>query len=254
MYQRKDSNAPSTDSLVACRALVRGIDRSGQTLKKIAILGNFTLTGLSECVIAKSYLQDIFVEVFAGAYNQWQQEILSKNLYSFGPDIIFLFLDFHGLDQDFFLNDRSKIATYRKSFEHNTIDMVLRYLSELGSRTKAKIVISTAVKTWPPPHDILESKLADGWYEIIDFYNQKLKDWCRNSGQFFVFDLDQWLSHVGKKWAWNDKYLFVADMRVSPLALPLWAEELVSYLIPLSGQKKKCIVVDLDNTLWGGVI
>jgi FkbH-like protein len=50
------------------------------------------------------------------------------------------------------------------------------------------------------------------------------------------------------------KFFFLADMRLNPEIMPALAKELCAYLIAVFGKTKKCLVLDLDNTLWGGII
>ncbi len=62
---------------------------------KIAILSNFTITGLSESIKVKCNKINVDCSSYVGGYNQYNQEILNSesNLYKFGPEITFLIID-----------------------------------------------------------------------------------------------------------------------------------------------------------------
>ncbi len=54
---------------------------------------------------------------------------------------------------------------------------------------------------------------------------------------------------------WHTKFKELGDLRLAPQAFPDFADqELIGEVVAISGATKKCLVVDLDNTLWGGVV
>ena len=248
MDRLKEKIISESDTFASCILLSKEIDKILKKAdKKAAILSNFTVKGLSECLKVKSFANDIFLQVYEGEYGQWKQEILGNKLYEFKPDIIFLLIDAHGLDNNIFYSNND--------IKHEEIKNELsQFVDYIKSKTDAKIVVSNSVKIWPPIAGIFDSKLKNGYYGIVDDYNNNLLNIYKNDGQVFIFNFNEWLGYVGKKNFWYDKYYFMADMNLSPEAVPSLADELTSYLIPLAGKKKKCIVLDLDNTLWGGVI
>jgi len=255
MNALKEKIISQSDTMASCILLSKEIDKISKKIdKKVAVLSNFTVKGLSECLRVKSFINDIFLQVYEGEYGQWKQEILGNRLYEFKPDIIFLLVDAHGLDNNIIYGDdgtnHDEIEKSKKEAK-NELSQLIDYIKR---KTNAKIVVSNSVKIWPPIAGIFDSKLKNGYYGIVDDYNNNLLKAYKNDGQVFIFNFNEWLGYIGKKNFWCGKYYFVADMRLSPEAIPLLAEELTSYLIPLAGKKKKCIVLDLDNTLWGGVI
>ena len=56
-------------------------------------------------------------------------------------------------------------------------------------------------------------------------------------------------------WEWSDeRFYFDAKLPCAPQLLPVLAHSLVSLILAIRGKSRKCLVLDLDNTLWGGVI
>jgi FkbH-like protein len=62
------------------------------------------------------------------------------------------------------------------------------------------------------------------------------------------------VTKFGEKHIFDYKQFFFGDMKISLDYIPYLASELMSYVIGYLGMSKKCIVLDLDNTLWGGVV
>ncbi|MCQ9207748.1 MAG: HAD-IIIC family phosphatase, partial [Omnitrophica bacterium] len=70
----------------------------------------------------------------------------------------------------------------------------------------------------------------------------------------FVFDYDSFAANIGKNNIVNDKMRYLADMKISPDIIPHLCEEYMRYIRALAGLMRKCVVLDLDNTLWGGIV
>src|SRR5207302_4131918 len=69
-----------------------------------------------------------------------------------------------------------------------------------------------------------------------------------------IHDLDELSATVGRR-TWNDeRYFHHAKLPCAPECLVEYAHSVASLLMAQSGLSKKCLVLDLDNTLWGGVI
>lgn len=178
------------------------------------MLSNFTVKGVEEKLRQQAARYGIPIQAYLGEYGQWQQEILGEELYAFKLDIIYLVVDFEDAVSQISLID------------------------QLCFKTSAKIIVCTKV----------DESAAD------TAVNEELVRRFKNNTQVHVFDFNRWIASLGKDAYWNTKYRELADMRLAPHAFELFANELVAYLVPLAGKTKKCLVLDLDNTLWGGVI
>lgn len=85
-----------------------------------------------------------------------------------------------------------------------------------------------------------------------------LCDFDGSMGQYqnprvFIFDFVGFLEKIGKTKYWNTKYAVLGDFRLAPDAFPLLAERFMGYAVVAAGNTKKCLVLDLDNTLWEGI-
>lgn len=239
----------------SCARFTREIEKMDVAEKKtVALISNFTLTGLDACLKTKSFLFDIPLDVYMGEYGQWQQEILGEKLYTDNPEMIFALLDLCGVGSD----DWSSIhAATDEEFEErmqHVVGTITSMVATLTEKTDAKIVLSTMPSMARPLLGIADNTHARGYRQYVQSINDILVARYADNAQVLLFDFDGWLGEIGKAKHWYDKYLFLGDMRLSPEAFPALAEELCAYLVPLTGKTKKCIVLDCDNTLWGGVV
>lgn len=242
-----------SDSIAICRSFSKEIDMVEGSRRRVALLSSYTIKGLGDCLKTKAFPNGILLDIYEGEYSQWRQEILGNTLYDFDPEIIFILVDFFGMEDDAFFG-HSDPGFDIKVYCEGRFGELSQYLQELKSRTKAKIVVANGVTPAFSILGVLEGKSNNAYSTAIRIFNQELLSLAKDDTQVFVFDMDQWLGKIGKKNVWCSKYYYIGDMKLAPIAIPVLAHEFMDYVVPLFGKKKKCIVVDLDNTLWGGVI
>lgn len=256
MDKFKEKIIRESDSINSCLNFSKEIDNLTKSAakKKIALLSSFTIRGLAECLKTKAFSVDIFLDIYQGEYAQWQQEILSPSLYAFQPEAIFILVDYFGPDKEIYFDYHQKNQGDLEQSFNQLQQELFQLIDQLKQKSQAKIIVSNAPKLWPTVMGIFDQKLSLGFESMVSTFNRQLTENYQNDSQVFVFDFENWLANIGKNNFWLDKYFFMADMKIAPEALPILAEELTAFLIPLTGKVKKCLVLDLDNTLWGGVI
>ena len=223
---------------------------------RIGILCSFTINGLEETMRVKSAEKNIDCVTYVGGYNQYNQEILNheSNLYKFSPDITFLIIDTRNIFGDLFYLPYFVSASERKNFVEKKLKEIQNLANTFTSRTKSKLVIANF--TIPPysPHGIFETKTEYGFHQMINDLNRGLIDSFVNSNSIYVYDFNGFVSRYGEDNVFDYKQFFFGDMKISLDYIPYMANDLMGYVIGHLGLSKKCIVLDLDNTLWGGIV
>ncbi len=88
--------------------------------------------------------------------------------------------------------------------------------------------------------------------KILNF-NQRIKKKCLNA-QIQIFDIQSISNYIGLQNFYDDKINFLAKTLYSEYALNIISKELAKQIYAHQHVRKKCLVLDLDNTLWGGVL
>lgn len=223
---------------------------------RIALLPSFTVKGLRETLTVKCHEQQVSAEVYEPGYNQYANEILSTDsgLSRFGPDIIFLFIDLLTiLGEDYLLpyvpgHDR------RDDWISGNLREIRSLVASLKTQYKAKIVLHNFNVPTRSPLGILEPKQKCGIIGSVETLNTELRRSYRDDPQVFVFDYNGFCSDFGKQRLFNYQMYYLGDIRVDFDAIPVLCDYYMPYITTLASKNKKCIVVDLDNTLWGGVV
>ena len=223
---------------------------------KVAILPSFTLNGLDEIFHVKCSEVGIRYQSYVAGYNQYNQEILNpkSDFYNFSPDITFLILDVRNLLGDYFYFPYSISSAERKSLVKEKINELEKLILQFKNNSSSKLVITNFNTPSYSPNGIIETKSEFGFHEMIHDMNKSLKDIAKNQNSIYVYDFNQFVSKHGEKNIFDYKQFHIGDIQIAFNYIPYFAHELMGYVKPMFGINRKCIVLDLDNTLWGGIV
>lgn len=101
-------------------------------------------------------------------------------------------------------------------------------------------------------HD-LALKLRDKTGARVVFLTPRSSSYGNNEHIWYV-NFHELIAELGLGQHWNTKYRELGDFRLAPDAFSKLADNLIGKAVAVSGATKKCLVVDLDNTLWDGVV
>ncbi len=224
---------------------------------RLAVIGSSTLEPLAACIDIKVRLLGLHVDTFVGGFNTYRQEALnpSSSLYSHNPDVVILAIDAWSLlDQDFLSSFPRMNTEDRETLVDNITNEVLNVAQALEQNSSALVLVNNFLIPVFTPLGIVDSKQVLGLREFFQQANARLIDALRTTDRIHVVDLDAIASDFGKSRLvdWNTFYR--GSVSFSADFMPFLADEYVRYVRALKGLSKKCIVLDLDNTLWGGII
>lgn len=216
---------------------------------KIALIGSTTLNLLVPILRAKCAASGIAADIYCGEFAQYNQEILDPDsgLAAFSPDVIIIAPDWRALSLPDEVNDPDTISETHISSLKN---LWRRCLDRWGA-----FVIQHNFDIPPTdPYGYMSAAKKNGRGRVIRQINLKLWEAAEHEGGVAILDVEQIASIFGKT-TWTDPALWhTARQYPSAEALPLLAHYQAGLLRAFYGLSAKCLVVDLDNTLWGGVI
>jgi FkbH-like protein len=254
-----------TQGLMDYMSLARKIDEKAEYEKapanrklRIALLSSFTISGIKETLLVKCDANGIHPLFYIGAYNQYNQEILDKSsdLYDFNPDLVFLLLDTRTVSGELYFQTSSEAnEEVLRAWTNTTIKTITSLVTQLEQNaSKAKIIVNNLEVPTYSPLGIIENKQSYSLKRSIEEVNFGLAEAFRNDPRAFVFDYEEFASKVGKNNSVDYKMYYLGDMRINPQVIPNLCDEYIPFIRALLSMVKKCLVLDLDGTLWGGVI
>jgi FkbH-like protein len=230
--------------------------RSAQPDLKLAILGNFTLDLLPRYVDVHCAREGLRSAFYVGKFGQYVQEVLDEGseLARFQPDVVLLALSLRLLQPDRMAAFSSMPAAERRNF----CEEVVSHLESWAERAVANLPATLLIGNFPAPAyplaGVADVKSKYGETELYLEINLELLRRFKGNPRVRLFDLERLASRYGKDRVLDPKMYYLAKMEWSPGFLPTVAAELVRQVKAIRGLGKKCLVLDLDNTLWGGVV
>jgi FkbH-like protein len=235
----------------------RNLDTSNYEKKiRIGILGSFILNGLEETLRVKCAEKKIDASIFVSGYNQYNQDILNQKsvLYNFSPDATFLILDTRSILGNFFYSPYSLSIEQRNELVEKKAEELITLFEVFTKNSKSKLIITNLSIPTYSPYGICETKSEFGLQEMVMKINSKLYNYAQQNQSVYIFDFNGFVSRYGESNVFDYRQYFFGDIKISLEIIPVLAEDLMGYVKAMMGLNKKCIVLDLDNTLWGGIV
>lgn len=215
---------------------------------KLAVLGSATLDQLLPALRVVAVRHGFHLVLHTGDYGQYLAAVMDRTsaLHAFAPDVVLLALDAGHLVGEAPASDGE--AMVDAAFAR--LRPAWRVLvDELG----AQVIQQAALPRLPQLAGGNEHRLGGSPAWLVQAFNHRLRAEADAAG-VDVLALDTQIAHDGLI-AWHDPVLWLkARQEVSPLAAQHYAELALRLVAARRGRSAKCLVLDLDNTLWGGVI
>ena len=219
---------------------------------RLAVLGSATVEHLIAGIRVGMLRRNMYCSTYSGAYGQYHQEILDprSGLHAFRPSSILLSLDARHLLGALYRALDSGAAS--KAVD-DTVEGIRALWRRAQDEFGCSVIQQTAMPLYPPLMGNNEHRLPNSPRRLIDRFNQRLLD-VATEENVDILALDLRISEDGLD-AWHNPVLwFRAKQEIALQAAPFYGDLVARLLAAGQGQSFKCIAVDLDNTLWGGVI
>ena len=197
----------------------------------------------------------MLLDVDLGGPEQFEQHILGRDLEDRPPGAVVVAARLRELAPDlegsFAAQDRAR----RRRLADAVVERVSGWIDSLRrSLPEAKILVLGLARPRHPAFGLAEAHAEDGEIAAVDDLNRRLRDACRAGTDTFFVDLDRALSGVGYAHSFDDRMEAHARQPFAPAAVDAVAHALARTLAAALTPRRKCLVLDCDNTLWGGIL
>lgn len=224
---------------------------------RIALLGNFTTEYIGMALREECTRAGICPDIYNAPYNQYIQQIMDpeSGFYAFMPDLSIILLDSRILFAKEFLlpEDTGSSGEGGKISPEDTIGSLVDLLRTIRRYSRTKIIVNNFHVPYHVPLGILDNRLENGLKRRIAQTNLELERVALDMEDVYVFDFDGFYSLIGQNDMQDTKMQYLAGCAMSLTASKRLAGEYMRYILPILSMNKKCLVLDLDNTLWGGI-
>jgi len=191
-------------------------------------------------------------EFFVAEYGDSNKQIFSpgSDLYTFRPDLIVLYLDIQQFKPMFELSVPFETPENRESLIEEVLGEVTGMTKAIRKNTPAALLTNN----FPvQPRTVLGIGLDPVYKNTLRHLNQRLYQTLSDLQGSYVFDCDGLWAEVGFE-EYDRRFEMIAQFPFGVKMQQALVNEWMRFFRALNGLTRKCIVVDLDNTLWGGIL
>jgi FkbH-like protein len=227
-------------------------DASGLIVQRFAILGDCATQHLATAIKGYAYDEGYAFEVFDADYDQIGAQVMddASELYAFSPRYVLIYMCVEKLYEAFCamaLGDRA-------DFADKIYEKIFAYWALVNRHITTHILQFTFVQRDDRVFGNFAPKTKTSFAYQVHRLNGLLADGCQQVANVSLIDLNEIRAALGEAAFYDSKLYYIAKVPLSMEALPKAAKAVMDTVNALNGRVKKCVVLDLDGTLWGGVV
>lgn len=227
-------------------------DASALPSVSVALLGDSPTQLLSLALKGYGIEEGLNIDLFEAEYNQIDQEILNtgSELYTHDPRFLIIFQSTEKLILEFYKTERSA----RNTFAEDHIAKVSEYIETLNGELKSNIIYFNFPEINENTFGNYSNKITSSFTYQLRKINYELMNLAGKFKNLFINDVSALQNQYGRSFAFSPSVYANAGMVYSLDYLPHVAKNTMDIIKSIQGKIKKCLILDLDNTLWGGII
>jgi FkbH-like protein len=239
--------------------LARVLDRAGSEGKdlaplvplRVAIVGNATTDFLTPVLAGTSLRYGFAAQVHSAPYGQVIQELLdpASAVYAFEPDLVLVALDYRGLPLRAEVGD----AEGAEGAVQAALDFIDSLRAAIEANSRAVAIFESVARPVETLFGSLDLSVPGTVRRLVDEFNLRLGRLLLDTPHLLL-DTAGLAETVGLA-TWHDPVLWnLAKASCANTMLPLYADHIMRLVSAWRGKSRRGLVLDLDNTVWGGVI
>ncbi len=218
---------------------------------KLSVVGDTSTQFLSTAIEGEAIERGYRLQLFEAEYNQVERQFLdpTSELYDFGADFIVIFQSTHKLGEH-----HSMLSTEQQA---NLADDRINFLASICENPALagkKIIYFNYPEIEDTVFGSYANKVDSGFTFQVRKLNYELMQLSQQYQNLFICDIAGLQNKFGRDVMFAANVYTSTEMILSMDALPYVASRVMDIVCAVKGQFKKCLILDLDNTVWGGVI
>ena len=242
-------NAP-----VLYRDLLNNLEKDFSALRpcRVAILGDSATQFLAKAIKARGYDDGLACEVFDADFDQVDRQILdsASELYHAQPEFVVLYLCAEKLWSRFAATPMAQ----RGQFSERILAEIQNWWKTIGRFSKARIIHLNFIELDDGVFGHFAAKTSISFPYQVKRINLELMNMAREFKNVFLADLAGLSNYAGYANAHDARLYATVKVALALDFLPPVAKAVLDIIKAVQGQIRKCLILDLDNTIWGGVI
>ncbi len=223
-------------------------DLSSLPSLKVALLGDSATQLLATALRGEGVERGFHIDLYEAEYNQVERQVLDRTseLYQWGAKYVVVFQSTHKLME--------RHALLPPDEQRRLADERLAFVRQLCQSVEAHIIYYNYPEIEDTVFGSYANKVEASFTYQVRKLNYELMRLSAEQKNLFICDLAAIQHKMGRDRLFDPAVYVSTELLLSIDALPVVASRTLDVMCALEGQAKKCLILDLDNTLWGGVV
>ncbi len=215
---------------------------------KMALLGDSATQFLATALKGEAQDRGLSLSLFEAEFNQVERQVLdpTSDLHAFEAEYIVVFQSSHKLLEKFSLTEADKRASLA--------DARLDFVRTLCAAVPGKVIYFNYPEIGDGVFGSYQNRVEASFVYQTRKLNLGLMALSQECPNLFICDLAELQAKLGRDFCFDSSVYVSTEMLLSLDALPYVASRTLDIVCAIRGSFKKCLILDLDNTLWGGVV
>lgn len=223
-------------------------DVSNYPTIKVSLLGDSATQFLTTAIRGMGIERGYNINLFEAEYNQVERQVLdsTSDLYQFSAKYTIVFQSTHKLLEKYAL-----MSTDEQAY---LADNRLNFIRTICEQTSGYIIYYNYPEIDDAVFGSYANKVQTSFTYQLRKLNYELMNLAQEHKNLFVCDLCGLQSKFGRDLMFDSTIYVSTEMLLSIDVLPYVASRTMDIIASIEGKFKKCLILDLDNTIWGGVV
>lgn len=225
-------------------------ERNNFSSIKVGLVGDSATQFYKQALVNAAICNGINLNIYEADYDQVNREILDVNsgLYQHNPEIVILELTAKKLLHSYYKSNNPE------GFAQEILNSYEQYYHTLQNQLGCKVIIHNVEEIDDQVFGNYANKLGFSFIHQLRKINVGLGELSQQLNNLFVLDVSRLHNLMGREFAYSAKFNTMASVAHSIDFTALKANEAITIINAINGKFNKCLILDLDNTLWGGII
>lgn len=245
-----NEHAKRYNMVISFKELKRNLkkDVSGFPSIKIALLGDTATQLLAVAIRGMGYSRGYNIELFEADFNQIERQVMDPNsdLHNFRAQYTIVFQSTHKLLEKYSLMSSAQQA--------NLSEQRLGFVQTLCNSVSGRIIYYNYPEIDDAVFGSYANKVSTSFLYQIRKLNFELMNLAQEHPNLFICDLASLQNKFGRDNMFDSSVYVSTEMVLSIDDLPYVASRTMDIVCAAEGKIKKCLILDLDNTVWGGIV
>ena len=236
--------------MITFKELKSNLKRDSSTfpILKVALLGDVATQFMAVSLKGMAYERNYNIDLFEADFNQVERQVLdpSSDLHEFGADYNIIFQSTHKLLE--------KYSTLAPASQVTVADERIDFVRSICNSVKGRIIYYNYPEIEDSVFGSYANKVQSSFTYQVRKLNYELMNLAQENPNLFICDIAGLQNKFGRDNIFSSHIYISTEMVLSLDILPYVASRTLDVICAVEGKIKKCLILDLDNTMWGGIV